>query len=673
MSVGKVRDTTVASDIVIVCGLGSLGQSCVQILKKFGVLVRAIALEVSRDLRLELEQELDALVIGDCRQAKVLERAGVSQARSILIVTSDEQCNIATVFAARSQNPKIRIVIRSAQQNLNALLADHLGNLLAFEPTQLPAPALALAALDEDTLGFFRLQDYRLRMTQVQITADHPWCNRRKLHELKGLTRRLLLHIPGQSSPMALRSQPIFHAWDPETIIQAGDRLVYLEATETAVLTPQKSNRLALPNPSRWDRLRSLPLVQLRGKAQAIWQDSSQTQRVLIVCGLVILVLIVMGTLLFSLYQPSQSIFDSFFATATLLLGGFGDLFGGLEPHPQPGWLRAFSLLTAIAGTAFVGVLYALLTEWLLTAKFQLVKRRPPVPKADHVVVIGMGRVGQRTAVLLQEMKQSIVGVSSSDLDATILPEMPLVTGKLINALAKVNLATAKSLLVVTDDEVGNLEIGLMAQDLNPDLNLVIRVVEPQFSQNIARLLPHAKVFAANALSAEAFAAAAFGENILHLLRFDEATVLVTEYTIEANDTLNGLLLAEVAYGYGLLPIWHQSAQYASVQLMPSDEIRLSIGDRLVVLATTRTLRHVERGQQLPKTWQVKVVAAKHQEAQFEGAMAIARVTGCEVSVAQTMMKQLPAIVPVKLYPHQAHHLVKQLRGCQVNAVAVSP
>lgn len=39
------------------------------------------------------------------------------------------------------------------------------------------------------------------------------------------------------------------------------------------------------------------------------------------------------------------------------------------------------------------------------------------------------------------------------------------------------------------------------------------------------------------------FAGAAFGENIINLFRFNRQTVLVTEYQIEAGDTLNGLLL----------------------------------------------------------------------------------------------------------------------------------
>jgi hypothetical protein len=39
------------------------------------------------------------------------------------------------------------LIVRSAKQNLSELLAQGLGNFIAFEATQLPAPAFAIAAL----------------------------------------------------------------------------------------------------------------------------------------------------------------------------------------------------------------------------------------------------------------------------------------------------------------------------------------------------------------------------------------------------------------------------------------------------------------------------------------------------------------------------------------------
>ncbi len=253
-----------------------------------------------------------------------------------------------------------------------------------------------------------------------------------------------------------------------------------------------------------------------------------------------------------------------------------------------------------------MGVLYALFTEILLSAKFQLTKRRPKVPQGDHVVVIGLTRLGKRLVNLLQDLKQTVVGVSlNADFDQTQLPDIPLVVGGIAEALDRANLATATSVVVVTDDELRNLEVALMAGQINPTSHLVIQTYGQHLNRHLQELLPQAQVLGTYTVAAEVFAGAAFGENILNVFRLDQRTILVTEYQIEEGDTLNGLLLADIAYGYCVVPILHQRPPYFSL-LMPPDEIRLEIGDRLVVLATIDGLKWIDVGQRTSKQWQVR-------------------------------------------------------------------
>ena len=135
-------------DRFLVCGLGSLGQHCVAFLKDFGVIVGAIDKVTPDDWEIPyLQDQLEQLLVGDCRQADLLTQAQVQHCRTILLVTSDERVNVEAAFAARLLNPQVRLVVRSSKQNLNQLLDQQLGNFVAFEPTQLSAPAFALAAL----------------------------------------------------------------------------------------------------------------------------------------------------------------------------------------------------------------------------------------------------------------------------------------------------------------------------------------------------------------------------------------------------------------------------------------------------------------------------------------------------------------------------------------------
>ena len=582
----------------LVCGLGSFGQHCVAALFEFGV--RAYAIEQVPPKTWEiphLPDLLSDLIVGDCRQNSVLEQAKIEQCRAALLVTSSERVNAETALAVRQLNPKTRLVFRSAKENLNQLLREQLGNLIAFDPTELPTSAFALAALGTETLGFFSLDGQRLQVVKRQIQPGDRWCNARLLHELNSRRRQILAHAHHRS----FLSQS-FHQWEPDAAVLSGDILVYIETAEQFFLHPnqQPATPFRQPRQSAWQQIFPRLWDNLKQLASRFGQLSfqQQVQRVAIVCGIVVLALLATGIVLFHWYYPRTTWLSAFYATAILLLGGYSDLFDDFEPIEQiPWWLQLFSLGLTVAGTAFVGVLYALLTEALLSSKFQFIRRRPPVPQQDHVVVIGLDKIGQSVATLLQEFKQPLVGITfNQDFDQTILPQMPLIAAKVTDALAKANLHTAKSVVVTTEDEIVNLEVALMVQAINPNTHLAIHTFGQRLSDHLSQLLPNAQVLNAHAVAAEAFAGAAFGENIISLFRFNNQTILVTEYQIEAGDTLNGLLLAEVAYGYGVVPILHQKPPNVST-LMPSDEIRLAVGERLVVLATIEGLQRIEQGR----------------------------------------------------------------------------
>ncbi|MBF2028813.1 MAG: NAD-binding protein [Oscillatoriales cyanobacterium C42_A2020_001] len=660
----------------LVCGLGSLGQFCVSVLKEFKVPVSAITL--TRPLSWEipnLPDLVDDLLIGDCRQPDLLEKAGIQDCRAVLLVASDERANIEAAFAVRLLNPIARIIVRSAKENLNELVGDRLGNFVAFEATQLPAPAFAIAALSSEIRGFITLDDYTLRVVKASITKDHRWCDRRLLHELNTQTRRILSHIP-YGSPLPTE----FYQWNPDAKVQAGDLIAYIELTETfSSPTVQASSTLASAKKvkgrrSFGNRIHQVVSTQYwKQRLATFWRSTGQQQskRVAVLVGTAILTLLILGTVTLKLAQPEASIFHTFYVAGVMLLGSYDVVYAALSPQDaMPLWMRLMNLGYMLAGTASIAVLYALLTETLLAAKFQLPKKRPPAPDEDHVVLVGLGRVGRRVAAFLQQLKQPVVGVSNAALEPTVLPQLPVVVGDLAGSLARVNLTTAKSVVVATDDEMANLEIGLMAHRVNPNSALVIRTFDPRFSASVARLLPYAKVLCAYDLAAEAFVAAAFGENILNLLRLNEQTVLTTEYFVEANDTLNGRLLGEVSYGYGVVPILHDRAD-KPMRLMPSDDTRLEVGDRLVVLAPIESLQRVERGELLPKTYRVQIERALSSDSVFDGANAIARVSDCGIQFARDVMNQLPAQFPHPLYQHQAQRLVRELAKAQVSACLV--
>jgi Trk K+ transport system NAD-binding subunit len=318
-------------------------------------------------------------------------------------------------------------------------------------------------------------------------------------------------------------------------------------------------------------------------------------------------------------------------------------------------------------------VLYAILTQALLSSKFQFIQHRPPVPQQEHVIIVGLGQIGQQVAERLHDLRQPLVGMTLGvDADAAFLPHLPIVTSNLNTALVQANCATAKSVAIVTADEILNLEIALTIQTIDPDCRLVLRTAGRYLSELLPQILPQAQILDVYTVAAEAFAGAAFGENIIDLFRFNNQTILVTEYQIETIDTLNGLLLADVAYGYEAMPILHQQPGHPA-RLLPTDYIRLRVGDRLIVLATIDALRRIEQGRISikPKSWRLRVEGFLTPVATVEAIQAISKGAGCPVATVEKLMLALPATLPTLLYKHQGQRLVKELRQLQVQAALV--
>jgi voltage-gated potassium channel Kch len=695
----------------LVCGLGRLGQHCVMSLKAFAlhnfeIKVTAIDRKPPQDWEIDQLPDLlaEEVVTGDCRQETILKQAGIEQCQAILILTHDENVNIETAIAARRLNPDIRLIVRSGKQNLNELLKQKLGNFAAFEPAELPAKSFALAALGEEILGLFKIGDRQLQVIKHQIKAGDYRFENLPVHTLHE-TCRLLKYLPaigstpfqsdtnkpadegnlnseletpdlegtGSESP-----EQTFYQWDPNAQMMPGDTLIYIEEVEQHLAASQR------PGQGLWNWLR--PGQTAKMLAQENWRQAvirvwtwitEERARKVTSLGLITAFFSgVIGAVLLKFTVPGMTWQAAISSTVILLLGGYGDVFGGLAiMAPVPWWVQVICLLISAISILFVLSVLGLLADRLLSIRFEFLRQRPPVPLANHVVLVGLGQVGQQIATLLYEFRQPFVCLTDLKEQQDFMPQVPLVCDPILKGLAKVNLAQAKSLIVATDDQMLNLEVALTARNaasqIDRTLNLVIRAQDQRFCDHLNGLLPDAKALCGYALTAEAFTGATFGENILSLFQLSNQTILVTEYRIEAKDTLNGKLLAQVSYGYGVVPIAYQSHSHLDepLKMLPSDDIRLQVGDRLIVLATINGLQRIEGGTLAPpRQWQLQALQPLLSGATFYAGNTLENITGCELSEARAFMDSLPEILDVpgvielSLYEHQADHLLRILR-----------
>lgn len=668
-------------DHFLVCGLGSLGQYCIYNLQRFAqrefaVHITAIDKKFPEDW--EVHNLLDLLasppILGDCCNEEVLLKAGVQSCRAILLVTSNENVNIEAAIAARRLNPKIRLVVRSSKHNLNQLLKQHLGDFVAFEATELPAATFALAGLRAGILGSFNLGEHRLQVVQQRV---HP-----RDYRLAGLPAallhkpdfRLLSHFPAEASlPAIPQPRRAFYQWQPTTIVQPGDTVVYLEVigSRLAAEETEPTQDGLIQKLLHW--LRGLPGEGMGQRLGRFWRwiQANQARRVVLAGLITGVVLWISAAVMFKSTVPGINWKKAIASGAVLLFGGYGDIFGGLDNDPVPGWVYLFSFLITLVSFLFVLGALGLIAEHLLSSRFDFLQKRPPIPQRNHVVLVGLGRLGQRIATLLTSFKQPLVAITEQLENAALVTEIPVIVGNPIQELNRVNLATAKSIIVVTDDQMLNLEVALMAREaarkLGRQLEMVVRTYDQRFSDNLQNLLPDARILAAYGLSGEAFAGAAFGENILSLFQMNDQTILVTEYYVQEGDSLVGKLLAQIAYGYSVVPILHQRSTLPLVgdlseHLMPADDRVLQVGDRLIVLATINGLRRIERSDIAPpKRWRLTAKPPLNQTFLHYAGNDLARISGCSLNVARAFMNSLPASIELDLYDYQAYHLQEEL------------
>ncbi len=105
---------------VVIIGAGKVGQAAAHALKRKGIEVHAIdrngpALEALRD-------DVTAVFGGDAADRRVLERAGIQRASSVLLTTNDDAVNIYLAVFCRRLNPSLRIVSRiTHERNVEAI------------------------------------------------------------------------------------------------------------------------------------------------------------------------------------------------------------------------------------------------------------------------------------------------------------------------------------------------------------------------------------------------------------------------------------------------------------------------------------------------------------------------------------------------------------------------
>ena len=109
-----------ASAPVLVIGAGKVGQAAVKSLRRKGLRVHLI--DRTEAALAPMASEVAGSFAGDASDRRVLERAGIREARSVLLTTNEDAMNIYLAVYCRRLNARLRIVSRiTHERNLEAI------------------------------------------------------------------------------------------------------------------------------------------------------------------------------------------------------------------------------------------------------------------------------------------------------------------------------------------------------------------------------------------------------------------------------------------------------------------------------------------------------------------------------------------------------------------------
>ncbi len=569
---------------VVVCGLDGVGLRVVEQLRLSGEQV--VVVDDAPDARrLLIVTELGAAhLAADPRRTTALENANLATATALVCAAGSDLKNLEIALLARRLYPDLRVVVELGNASLGRALARVTGPDSILDPATLAAPTLAESCLD-------------LRARPFPI--DGEAFELRELTAPRDSSLRLLF---GDLAPIAV--VPADPAAEMQVCpgrdlhVSAGDRVFVIGTPEDLAGRGVVEMTRA---PHRRAPLR--PIGTLRRYVHGFVAESERAMRLTLgaLFGIAVLSVVLLKIGYRNVDGRHMSLLDSaYFTTETLTTVGFGDFFFAR----QHDWLRVWAIVLMILGATLVTVLYAMLTNLLVSRRIaQSLGRQLATRMHDHVVLVGLGSVGLGVLEHLVAAGQPVV-VLERDEDNRFLArarelDVPVVFGDstVPASLDAVGIDRARAVAVLTSSDLANIETGLVVDDLLAERRTEVPVVLRIFDRDLAHTVETGFGFhfvrSTAALAAPWFVGAALGLDILNTFYVDKQPMLIGRLTVADDGGLRGKTMAELSARIRVIAIRRQAT--GSFEYPPRRDTRFAGGDQAYLVGPYGELLQVLR------------------------------------------------------------------------------
>jgi voltage-gated potassium channel Kch len=437
--------------------------------------------------------------------------AGIGSAAAVALVAQDDVDNVDAALIAREVNPEVRLVLRMFNPVLGEGVAEMLGDCAVLSASEIAAPAFVSAVLGDAAPTYIRLPD------QVLVAGSRAeFDDTEDPHDVVAG----IAITEGLTTPVTL----------PEN-----------EDAADIVLSRVYGNRLPPPPRTRRQRRHPLRIARLVfGRNVA-----------LVVGGMV--ALFAAGTLALALIHRA-SLWQAIYLTLLTALGG-----ANADVHTS-GAEQAIQVVLVVAGIAIIPALTATIVEGLVRARLAIAAGGLTEPIANHVIVVGLGNVGTRVIQELHGFGIDVVAIDRDDRARGVQVARALGIPVLIReantdeALRAASVETCRALMVLSTDDVTNLETALLGRTVHKNagdsprrLRVVLRLFDEDFAGRVKRAFDITISRSVSYLAAPAFASAMVGREVIDTISIGRRVLLVAELPVGAGSEVEGTFCPEIS------------------------------------------------------------------------------------------------------------------------------
>ncbi|WP_197024607.1 NAD-binding protein [Cellulomonas sp. KRMCY2] len=547
---------------VIVHGLEGLGLRVVEHLVALGLDVVAVD-DGARPGAVHAATALGATVVQHHDgAAAALGAAGLQDARAVVCLSSTDLGALETALLARRLRPEVTVVAQIRNPAVaRAVRAD--AGILVLDVATIASPSVVEACLGDQGHGL-RVADEVVQVRTVAAPRDGL------LRDMFGevLVPLSVQRPDGTSEPVVCPGRDLE--------VRTGDEVSMLgPATAWDEVLRRPSGQLPGQPGARHPRAGGAddergPTGVLRhwGRAVARATDSRLRRALATLLGLGGLSIVV---LMVGYREPDgtrMSVLDALYFTAeTIGTIGYGDF----SFREQPAWLRGYAVLLMVAGAVLAALVYALLTNLLVSQRLQESLGHGQVTDLrGHVIVVGLGSVGVRVVESVVAAGTPVVVVETDESNRYLAQvrglgaKVVLGDATLARTLELVNLGRARAVAVLTSDDLTNLEVALAVRDWlgeRTDVPVALRLFDPRLAATVRQAFGFTHVRSTDELAAPWFVGAALGLEVLGTFFAGDVPLLYARVQVTGGGGLDGARLDALTGRSRVLSVRHSGEQ----------------------------------------------------------------------------------------------------------------